>query len=440
MYCALRERIIKELEMTELQNDDHNNIWHPFSPVVGEAPIVIKAAKGIHLITEDDRKIIDGISSWWVNIHGHSHYAIAEAIYKQANELEHVIFAGFTHRPAIELSQNVLSILPRAQSKIFFSDNGSTAVEVALKMAIQFWHNKGTPKRRVIAIEGSYHGDTFGSMSVGDRGLFTEPFKNHLFDTEFIPFPNGKNDNAAIEKFSALAKGGDVFGFIYEPLVQGASGMRMYSATTLSRLMKIAKDNNVLCIADEVFTGFGRTGRLFASDHLDHEPDLVAISKGLTGGTMALGITSCTSEIFDAFTSNELSKTFFHGHSFTANPIACASANASFDLLMTDECQDRIEAISAAQNAFCGKLRGHRLLDDIRSRGTILALEVKTGTATSYGNSLKHEIYKFFMERDILLRPLGNVIYFLPSYAFTDSDISIVHSAIEEFLSHLERR
>lgn len=420
--------------MTSLQTEDQNNIWHPFSPIVGEPPIVIKSAQGIHLITEDGRKIIDGISSWWVNIHGHSHPAIAEAIYRQAKELEHVIFAGFTHPAAIELSQKVLSILPPNQKKIFFSDNGSTAVEVALKMAIQYWYNRGTPKNKVIAIEGAYHGDTFGSMSVGDRGLFTDPFKNHLFESEFIPFPDGTNDDLVVERFTDLVANRDVFAFIYEPLVQGAAGMRMYSPGLLSRLMKIAKDNDVLCIADEVFTGFGRTGRLFASDHLLYEPDLVAISKGLTGGTMALGITSCTSEIFDAFSSNELSKTFFHGHSFTANPIACASANASFDLLMTGTCRHRIRTITEMQDAFRNTLKTHPVVNDVRSTGTILALEVKTSSATSYGNSLKYDIYKFFMSRNILLRPLGNVIYFLPSYAFKDEDITLVHEAIRDFL------
>lgn len=420
--------------MSALQQDDLNNIWHPFSPIVGEPPIVIKSAKGIHLVTEDGRKIVDGISSWWVNIHGHSHPAIAEAIYKQAKELEHVIFAGFTHPPAIELSQKVLSILPHDQKKVFFSDNGSTAVEVALKMAIQYWHNKGTPKKKVIAIEGAYHGDTFGSMSVGDRGLFTDPFKHHLFDTEFIPFPDGTNDKQVIDRFSEIVNSKDVFAFIYEPLVQGAAGMRMYSPKVLSQLMKIAKENSVLCIADEVFTGFGRTGRLFASEYLEHQPDLVAISKGLTGGTMALGITSCTSGIFEVFTSNEFSKTFFHGHSFTANPIACASANASFDLLMTAECRSQISLISDLQKRFADKLKGHAALSDVRTRGTILALDVKTNTSTSYGNSLKYDIYKFFMSRDILLRPLGNVIYFLPSYAFTENDINVVHNTIEDFL------
>lgn len=426
--------------MSDLQRDDHKNIWHPFSPIVGEPPIVIRSAKGIYLVTEDGKEIIDGISSWWVNIHGHSHPVIAEAIYKQAKELEHVIFAGFTHLPAIELSQKVLSILPSSQAKIFFSDNGSTAVEVALKMAIQYWHNRGTPKKKVIAIEGAYHGDTFGSMSVGDRGLFTDPFKHHLFDAEFIPFPDGTNGSTVIDRFSKLVKTGDVFAFIYEPLVQGAAGMRMYSPALLSKLLHIAKDAKVLCIADEVFTGFGRTGHLFASDYLERQPDLVAISKGLTGGTMALGITSCTEEIFEAFTSEEITKTFFHGHSFTANPIACASANASFDLLMTNECRSQIRMISDAQQKFVEKHKAHPLLSDIRARGTILALEIKTGVSTSYTNSLKYDIYKFFMNRDILLRPLGNVVYFLPSYAFTAAEIALVHKAIEDFLGFLERR
>ncbi|MEJ0028964.1 MAG: adenosylmethionine--8-amino-7-oxononanoate transaminase [Bacteroidota bacterium] len=423
--------------MSDFQRDDHNNIWHPFSPVAGEPPIVIKSAKGIYLVTEDGKRIIDGISSWWVNIHGHSHPVIAEAIYKQAKELEHVIFAGFTHPPAIELSQKLLSILPPSQSKLFFSDNGSTAVEVALKMAIQYWHNKGTPKKKVVAIEGAYHGDTFGSMSVGDRGLFTDPFKNHLFNAEFIPFPA---DDSVVDKFRDIVKTGEVFAFIYEPLVQGAAGMRMYSPEVLSKLIKTAKDHNVLCIADEVFTGFGRTGRLFASDFLPLQPDLMAISKGLTGGTMALGITACSSEIFDAFKSDDISRTFFHGHSFTANPIACASANASFDLLMTAECHSQIRMISAAQQKFVDKHKDHPLLSDVRARGTILALEIKTGVSTSYTNSLKYDIYKFFMNRDILLRPLGNIVYFLPSYAFTAAEVELVHKAIEDFLGFLERR
>lgn len=426
--------------MSQFLDDDLKNIWHPFSPVEGEPPIVVTSASGIYLHCEDGRKLIDGISSWWVNIHGHSHPAIAEAIYKQAKELEHVIFAGFTHPPAIQLSKNVLSIVPSNQSKVFFSDNGSTAVEVALKMAIQYWHNKGTPKRKVIAIEGAYHGDTFGSMSVGDRGMFSEPFSGHLFGAEFIPWPDGTNDDEVIGKFSKIIDSGDVFAFIYEPLVQGAAGMRMYSALLLSKLLTLAKAADVLCIADEVFTGFGRTGKMFASEYMDVKPDLMALSKGLTGGTMALGITTCSSEIFEAFNSSELSKTFFHGHSFTANPIACASANASFELLATNACQEKIRIITNTQRAFAERVEGHPVVASVQSLGTILSIEVKSTLGTSYGNSLKHDIYKFFIERNILLRPLGNIIYFLPSYAFTVQELGEIYNAIGEFLLKLERR
>jgi adenosylmethionine---8-amino-7-oxononanoate aminotransferase len=425
--------------MSPLLEEDLKNIWHPFSPIAGEPPIVVSSAKGIYLLTEDGRKIIDGVSSWWVNIHGHSNSVIAEAIYRQALKLEHVIFAGFTHEPAIELSQKLLSILPSAQQKIFFSDNGSTAVEVALKMAIQFWHNMGTPKTKIIAIDGAYHGDTFGAMSVGERGLFTQPFSKHLFDVNFLPWPDGINDDIVVRSFEAMIRNGDVAAFIYEPLVQGAAGMRMYEASLLSSLLKIARANHVLCIADEVFTGFGRTGRLFASQHLDYQPDLMALSKGLTGGTMALGVTSCTSEVYDAFNSSELSRTFLHGHSFTANPIACASANASFDLLMTSECKASIEQITNQQKLFAEELMHHTMISQVRTIGTILSMEVRTNADTSYSNNLKHRIYRYFMEKGILLRPLGNVIYFLPSYAFTVDEINFVHTSILAFLNELER-
>jgi adenosylmethionine-8-amino-7-oxononanoate aminotransferase len=230
-----------------------------------------------------------------------------------------------------------------------------------------------------------------------------------------------------------------VAAFIYEPLVQGASGMRMYSAQLLSKLLKVARSKHILCIADEVFTGFGRTGRLFASEYLNYQPDLMALSKGLTGGTMALGITCCTSEIYEAFNSNELTKTFFHGHSFTGNPIACASANASFDLLMTSECKTSIERISNAQKTFADKIRNHSMTGNVRSTGTILAIDIKTDTKTSYTNNLKHHIYRYFMSKGVLLRPLGNVIYFLPSYVFTQEELALVHQHITNFLDELER-
>ncbi|HEX6223325.1 MAG TPA: aminotransferase class III-fold pyridoxal phosphate-dependent enzyme, partial [Chryseolinea sp.] len=217
--------------MDSLRELDRKNIWHPFTPLdAGDDPILIERAEGIYLYSTDGRKIIDAVSSWWVNLHGHSHPAIAKAVASQAQLLEHVIFAGFTHEPAIRLSKNLLSILPQNQVKIFFSDNGSTAVEVGLKMAFQFWHNQGiTEKRKVIAINGAYHGDTFGAMSVGQRGLFTAPFSPYLFDVEFIDFPSFSNADAVVDQFKALLKTGKVGAFIYEPLVQAAAGMRMYS-------------------------------------------------------------------------------------------------------------------------------------------------------------------------------------------------------------------
>jgi len=273
--------------MVDLSALDKKNIWHPFTPLVdAPEPILIESADGIYLNTADGRKIIDAISSWWVNIHGHAHPVIAKAAADQAAKLEHVIFAGFTHEPAIKLSENLMSILPIGFSKIFFSDNGSTAVEVALKMGIQYWHNQGISKTKIVALEGAYHGDTFGSMSVGDRGIFSKPFSPFLFNVQFIDFPNSNNELEVLTQFNRALKEGDVGIFIYEPLVQGASGMRMYNPEILDKLIQIAKANNVICIADEVFTGFGRTGKMLASDHLLHKPDLIALSKGLTGGTL----------------------------------------------------------------------------------------------------------------------------------------------------------
>ena len=421
--------------MDSLHSLDKKNIWHPFTPLLGaDEPLLIESAKGVYLHTQDGKKIIDAVSSWWVNLHGHSHPLIAKALSEQANKLEHVIFAGFTHEPAIKLSKNLLSILPDNQSKIFFSDNGSTAVEVALKMAIQFWRNQGIEKKKIIAIEGAYHGDTFGSMSVGDRGIFTEPFFNYLFEVDFIPFPAEENENEVRQQFKALIDGGQVAAFIFEPLIQAAAGMRMYAAKILDELIAVAQANETICIADEVFTGFGRTGNLFASDHLRNKPDIIALSKGLTGGTMPLGVTSCNEKIISAFQSNDFLKTFFHGHSYTANPLACAVANASFDLLMDDECAKNISRIWKEHEKFMMRLQGRKGVKDVRVLGTILAIELESKEGTSYENEMRKKIYPFFLERGVLLRPLGNVIYVLPPYNITDDELKYIYSMIEEFV------
>jgi adenosylmethionine-8-amino-7-oxononanoate aminotransferase len=415
---------------------DRKNIWHPFTSLASEdQPIVVTSGEGVHLITDDGRRIIDAVSSWWVNLHGHGNSHIAKAIARQALELEHVIFAGFTHKPAIDLSENLLSILPPNQKKIFFSDNGSTAVEVGLKMAFQYWNNLGAEKKKVVALEGAYHGDTFGSMSVGDRGIFTNPFLPYLFETSFINFPDKENENLAFEQFQKLADSNEIGVFIYEPLVQGAAGMRIYSPSILEKLLSYAQSKNILCIADEVFTGFGRTGKIFASDYLEGKPDIMCISKGITGGALPLGVTSCSDKIIAGFQTHDPTKTFFHGHSYTANPIACAAANASFELLNSSECQANINRISTLHLSFINKVKNHRKIKVVNSIGTILSIELTSDESTSYLNSSRKKIYQFFIGKNILLRPLGNVIYVLPPYIITDDQLQMVYNAIEEFLN-----
>lgn len=419
------------LGLTNWNKIDKKNIWHPFSPLAGNDPILIKKGDGIYLHTDDGRKIMDAISSWWVNIHGHGHKKIARAIAKQSQNLEQVIFAGFTHKPAIELSKTLMKLLPSNQSKIFFSDNGSTSVEVAIKLAIQYWHNQGVERKKIIAIEGAYHGDTFGSMSVGSRSLFSDPFTSYLFEVDFIPFPEGDGRDA-IKKMKELVSL-ETAAFIFEPLVQGASGMRMYKPEVLDQLIAMAHEQKALCIADEVMTGFGRTGKMLASDHLKNKPDLFCLSKGITGGFLPLGVTSVSGEIVEAFDNTSKEKAFFHGHSYTANPLACAAANASMKLLQERKTQEAIDRISEQHKTFIKYLMKPKQVKDLRSCGTILAIELDADDA-GYTSSLKEKIYDFFMARDILLRPLGNVIYILPPYVITSDELDQIYEAIQDFL------
>jgi adenosylmethionine-8-amino-7-oxononanoate aminotransferase len=421
--------------MDELNLKDRNFIWHPFTSLLSESePILIKDASGIYLNTPDGRKIIDAISSWWVNLHGHSHPHIAAAVAAQASQLDHVIFAGFTHAPAITLAERLLSILPHNQRRIFFSDNGSTAVEVALKMAVQYWRNQGIGKNKIVALDGAYHGDTFGAMAVGERGLFTAPFAHMLFDVSFLDFPSSGREQSVVQQFREWVSRGDVAVFIFEPLVQGASGMRMYSEAVLNELIEVAHSHDVICVADEVFTGFGRTGKIFACDYLNQQPDIVAVSKGITGGTMPLSATSCSEKILEAFRTADLAKTFFHGHSYTANPIACSAANASFELLTSAACQQQIVAISQLHKGFIQEISKHPSVADARSRGTIMAIDIKSAEDTSYSNVLRKKIYPFFLERNILLRPLGNTIYLVPPYVITKEELTVVYDAIRSFV------
>jgi len=422
-----------------LSDLDHELIWHPYTPISHEGRnITIVKAKDVHLYDDVGNKYIDAISSWWVNIHGHGNPYIAEKVAQQAAELEHVIFAGFSHPPAIELADRVLSHLPENQSKVFYSDNGSTAVEVALKMAFQYWYNKGKLRKKAIALEGSYHGDTFGAMSVGARGVFTDPYLPFLFDVEFIDCPLLGKEEKALNALKKIVDSGDVASFIFEPLVQGTAGMRIYSAEVLNEMITYCQQKGVLTIADEVMTGFGRTGTFFAMDQVKTKPDIICLSKGLTGGTMAMGITSCTQEIYVAFWGDIARegerakyKTFFHGHSFTANPIACAASLASLDLLQKEECIINIRRIGEKHKEFAEKIRGKAGVRDIRYKGTIFAMEFDTHDK-GYFSDLSGQLYGYFLDRGILMRPLGNVIYLIPPYCIMDEDLDYIYTAIRE--------
>ena len=416
-----------------LSERDQDVIWHPYTQMHNAVlPIPIVRGEGTYLIDENGKKYLDAISSWWVNIHGHAHPYIAKKVSEQLQTLEHAIFAGFTHPTAVELAERLLKIIPNNQAKVFYSDNGSTAVEVALKMCFQYWSNENKPRTKVLAFNNSYHGDTFGAMSVSARSAFTEPFEKLLFDVEFIDLPNKDNIKQLQSQISNLKS--QLSAFIFEPLVQGASGMLMYKAEDLDELIAHCKQEGILTIADEVMTGFGRTGKLFACDYLNQKPDIMCFSKGITGGTMALGVTTCTKAIFNAFLSENKLKTLFHGHSFTANPIACSASLASMDLLLEPETMLNINRIGEQHKEFQNKFKHHSKLIDVRITGTILALEWKTESGTSYFNELRDNLYNFFLEQGIILRPLGNIIYILPPYCITASQLEYIYLKIEEAL------
>ncbi|WP_162427063.1 adenosylmethionine--8-amino-7-oxononanoate transaminase [Pontibacter pudoricolor] len=414
-----------------LAERDQQIIWHPYTQMKTAAlPIAIVRGEGALLFAEDGKEYIDAVASWWVNLHGHAHPYIAEKVATQLQTLEHVIFAGFTHQPAVALAEGLLKILPEGQSKIFYSDNGSTAVEVALKMAIQYWANLGNPKKKIIAFRDSYHGDTFGAMAVSSRSAFTAPFWSYLFEVDFIDVPVAGNEAETIAQLESLAISGNVAAFIFEPLVLGTAGMIMYEPEVLDKLLEICQQHNILTIADEVMTGFGRTGKLFASHYLDHKPDMVCLSKGLTGGTMALGVTTCSNKIYDAFLADDKGKTLFHGHSYTANPVACAAGIASLELTTSPETKQNIERIATRHQAFAEELKPLQGIKQVRQRGTILAIEF-ADESTSYFSNLRDTLYNYALEQGVILRPLGNIIYIIPPYCITDAQLDKVYQTIK---------
>ncbi|GAA4333399.1 adenosylmethionine--8-amino-7-oxononanoate transaminase [Mucilaginibacter gynuensis] len=419
-----------------LAERDLKVIWHPYTQMqTAKPPVPIVRGEGACLYGEDGKKYIDAVSSWWVNIHGHANPYIAQKVAEQLLQLEHVIFAGFTHPAAVELAERLLAILPDNQAKAFYSDNGSTAVEVAIKMCLQYWSNQDKPGTKILAFKNAYHGDTFGAMSVSGRSAFTAAFDSLLFEVEFIDLPNEDNIGNLKSHISSLKS--DLACFIFEPLVQGSAGMIMYEAKYLDELMAHCREEEVLTIADEVFTGFGRTGKSFACDHLNTQPDIMCFSKGLTGGTMAFGLTTCTQAIYDAFLSYDKLKTLFHGHSYTANPVACAAALASLDLFLDNATADNINRIVAAHTKFEEKIKHHPKIKATRQTGTILAIEWETGDNTSYFSSLRDKLYHYFLDAGVILRPLGNIIYILPPYCISNDELNYIYRKIEDALEEI---
>jgi adenosylmethionine-8-amino-7-oxononanoate aminotransferase len=427
-----------EEKFLKLLQRDRSLIWHPYSQHgLNQELLPVVSAQGAYLKLADQREILDGISSWWVNIHGHGHPEIAKAIYDQAKTLDHVIFAGFTHHPAVELAECLTqysSIRNAGLTKVFYSDNGSTAVEVALKMAYQYHQNRGDRKRtRFLALRNSYHGDTLGAMAVCEPEGFHQIFQKLLPQVDFIdPYsPNGFQDlEALLEKNSR-----EYAAFIFEPLIQGAGGMRIYEREFLRQAVERCQHSGVLTIADEVFTGFFRTGTCFAFEQAQIRPDLVCLSKGLTGGVLPLAVTLANEEIYSAFLGNEIRTAFLHGHSYTANPVSCAAGLASWKLLHQLETSSQIEMISSVTRAEIQQLTQIPSVQAARSIGTIGAVELKN--STNYFSSQTKSVLKYSVERGVLLRPLGNVIYAVPPYCCTSEEIKRIYRTIAQLAEEL---
>jgi adenosylmethionine-8-amino-7-oxononanoate aminotransferase len=418
-----------------LTEKDSQYLWHPYTQhKTASAPIAITKGKGALLWDENGKEYIDAIASWWVNPYGHSNKYIAEAIYKQLTTLEHVLFGGFTHEPAVVLAEKLMAILPKNQQKLFFSDNGSTAVEVAIKVALQYFFNKGEKKTTIIAFENAFHGDTFAAMAASGISFYTLAFQSMMIDVVRIPVPVVGQEKASFDALAKAIKEHNCAGFIYEPLVQGAAGMVMYEPAALDTLIRMCKDNNVLTIADEVMTGFGKTGKTFATDYLIEQPDMMCFSKALTGGTIPMAITTFTQEIFEAFYDEDINKALFHGHTFTANPTGCAAALASLELLQTPEMQANISRVNANHLAFQNRIQTHPKVVTTRVLGVIFALEIKTESAASYYGNLRNKLYTFFIENGVILRPVGNIVYILPPYIITDEQLEKVYQVVENAL------
>lgn len=409
-------------------------VWHPFHQHgLGEEIPLVTHAEGAALFTADGRRVIDAISSWWVTTHGHCHPRLMAAIRAQSERLDQLIFAGWTHQPAEELARELVRIMPRPLDHVFFSDSGSTSVEVALKMALGYFAHRGERRHRILVLEHSYHGDTIGGMSVGARGVFNKPYAPLLFDVETIPFPEGGHEQVTLDALERACARADAAAFIVEPLLLGAGGMLIYPPHVLAEMRRICAAHGVLFIADEVMTAWGRTGTLLACEQAGIVPDILCLSKGLTGGSLPLAVTMATPAIYQAHYSTDRSKQFFHSSSYTANPIACAAANANLAIWREEPVAARIGDLARRQAAGLARLAWHPRVANPRQLGTVIALDVATpegGYLSTLGPALKHA----FAARNVLLRPLGNTVYVMPPYCIDQTDLDAVYTAILETL------
>jgi adenosylmethionine-8-amino-7-oxononanoate aminotransferase len=442
--------------MSHISDLDRALLWHPYTQAhTAPAPVPIVKAQGIYLYTEDGRRILDGISSWWVNIHGHCHPRLNEALAKQAAELEHVMFAGFTHAPATSLAEELTALLPPGLTRIFYSDNGSTAVEVALKMSLQYWRNLGRPQRSTfVTLDYAYHGDTVGAMSASGESIFTDAFKPMLFRVERARAPycyrcplDLKRSSCGVDCLASLERiladgENTIAGVLVEPMLQGAGGMIMWPVEFLAGVRRLCTKYNTLMIADEVLTGFGRTGKMFACDHQAIQPDLMCLSKALTGGYLPMGVTASTEPIFETFLSQDRRKTFFHGHSFSANPLACAVARASLELFHTEGSLDRVLRLESLFRSRQAALLALPLVGDVRILGGVMAIELvrnrETREAGGYLDEMGPRLTAQFLARGLLLRPLGNVLYFMPPYVIREDEAHWAVDQVEDVLQHSE--
>src|SRR5690606_19926018 len=420
--------------MENLTARDKKHLWHPLTQhKLSPDSLPIARAQGALLYDAAGKHYVDGISSWYTCVYGHCHPYILERVIAGMKQLDQVVFSGFTHEPAIRLSEELIKVLPGNQQKLFFSDNGSTATEIGIKMALQYHHNKGDKDRKVLmAFEEGFHGDTFGAMSASGLSVYNGPFEEFFIEVERLPVPTLNNIEGLLMALEARLEQGDIAGFIYEPLVQGAAGMKMHDAQGLDRILALFREQGALTIADEVMTGFGKTGRLFASDHLEHRPDIICLSKALTAGLVPMGLTTCSEAVYAAFYSDDIAKGLFHGHTYSANPLACTAALAALELLQSAQIQEGIRNIEGWHRAFQREMDDHPKVSTTRTLGVIFALELKT-EMERYG-AKRSKLYDHFMARGVYLRPLGNTIYILPPYIIEREQLEPIYDAVRSAL------